>query len=205
MRVKASFTSQLDKLFNLYLKELIEWNKKFNLTAVTDPDEIRIRHFEDSLSVLQAIDLKDQKVLDVGAGAGFPGIPLKIVRPNIKLTLIDSTRKKVEFLNHIIKLLKLDHAEAIWGRAEVLGSDPKYKGKFDVVVSRAVAKLPLLIKYCLPFLRPGGVFVAMKQENVEEETKQARNNLKKLKGKIKDLIKIKAGDIPRSLIVIGKI
>lgn len=205
MPVRAYSTSPLDKLFNLYLQELIEWNKKFNLTAVTDPDEIRIRHFEDSLSILKAIDLKDESVLDVGAGAGFPGIPLKIVRPKIKLTLIDSTRKKVEFLNHIIKVLNLDNTEAVWGRAENLSKDQKYREKFDVVVSRAVAKLPDLVKYCLPFLKPGGLFVAMKQENVKEELDQAKRNLKKLNGKIIDIIKVEVGDVPRSLVVIEKI
>ena len=108
----------MDKLFNLYLQELIEWNKKFNLTAVTDPAEIRVRHFEDSLSVLEAIDLSDQRVVDIGPGAGFPGLPLKIVRPGIKLTLVEATRKKIEFLRHLVEVLNLADVEIIWGRAE---------------------------------------------------------------------------------------
>jgi len=193
-----------DELFETYLQELIEWNKKFNLTAVSDPDEIRVRHFEDSLSVLQAIDLRDQSVLDVGAGAGFPGIPLKILRPEIKLTLIEATRKKVEFLKHLIEILKLDKVEAIWGRAEVLNRNPKYKGKFEVVVSRAVAKLPQLVKYCLPFLRPNGIFIAMKQEDAGAEIKASEAVIKKLKGKLKRILKIKVGEVFRSLIVIEK-
>ncbi|MFA4904911.1 MAG: 16S rRNA (guanine(527)-N(7))-methyltransferase RsmG [Candidatus Margulisiibacteriota bacterium] len=184
----------MDKLFNLYLNELLKWNRKFNLTAITDPEEIKVRHFEDSLSVLQAVELTDQKVVDIGAGAGFPGIPLKIARPNIKLTLIEATRKKVEFLKHLIAALELKDAEAVWGRAEDL---PQYFGKFDVAVARAVAKLPILIKYCLPYLKPGGVFIAQKQDQVEEEAVA-------LKVKYR-IVKVMVGGVKRSLVVIGKL
>ena len=192
----------MDKLFNLYLTELLEWNKKFNLTAVTDPEEIRVRHFEDSLSVLQAIDLVEEKVVDIGAGAGFPGIPLKIVRPRIKLTLIEATRKKVEFLKHLITVLALTEVEVVWGRAEEL---KEYHGKYEVAVSRAVAKLPLLVKYGLPFLKAKGIFIAMKQDAVEEEIEDARKNLSQYKGKIKEIKKVKVGDLVRSLVIIEKI
>ena len=211
MPEKAFFTSRSAKLssvedkFDIYLNELIEWNKKFNLTSVTDPEEIRIRHFEDSLSVLQAIDLKNQKVVDVGAGAGFPGIPLKIVCPGIKLTLIEATRKKVDFLNHIIKILKLDNTEAIWGRAEDLGKDSKYYGKYHVALARAVAKLPDLIKYCLPLLRPNGIFIAMKQDEVEEEVNEAKKALEKFYGTIKEIKKVEVGGVRRSLVIFEKI
>lgn len=184
----------MDKLFNLYLKELLEWNEKFNLTSVTDPEEIKVRHFEDSLSILQAIELVDQKVVDIGAGAGFPGIPLKIVCPHIQLTLIEATRKKVEFLKHLISVLDLKDTEAVWGRAEEL---TQYFGKFDVAVARAVAKLPKLVKYCLPYLRPGGILVAQKQDQVEAEAAA-------LKVKCR-IIKVTVGGIKRSLVVIDKL
>jgi len=194
----------VEEKFDIYLNELIEWNKKFNLTSVTDPEEIRVRHFEDSLSVLQAIDLENEKVVDVGAGAGFPGIPLKIVRPGIKLTLIEATRKKVDFLNHIIKLLQLDNTEAVWGRAEVVSKDSKYYGKYNVALARAVAKLPDLAKYCLPLLRPGGLFIAMKQADVEQEIKEAKKELEKYYGSIKEIKKVEVGGVKRTLVVIEK-
>lgn len=184
----------MDKLFNLYLKELLEWNQKFNLTAITDPEEMKVRHFEDSLSILQAIELSDQKVVDIGAGAGFPGIPLKIVRPQIKLTLIEATRKKVDFLRHLIAVLDLKDTEAVWGRAEELTN---YFGNFDVAVARAVAKLPTLVKYCLPYLKPGGVLVAQKQDQVEEEAAA-------LKVKYR-ILKVTVGGVKRSLVVIDKL
>ncbi|MBI5699651.1 16S rRNA (guanine(527)-N(7))-methyltransferase RsmG [Candidatus Saganbacteria bacterium] len=184
----------MDKLFNLYRKELLEWNQKFNLTAITGPEEIKVRHFEDSLSILQAIDLTDQKVVDIGAGAGFPGIPLKIVRPRIKLTLIEATRKKVEFLKHMISVLDLKDTEAVWGRAEEL---PQYFGKYDVAVSRAVAKLPTLVKYCLPYLKPGGIMIAQKQDQIEEEAAALEVKYR--------IVKVAVGGVKRSLVVIDKL
>ncbi len=194
-----------DKLFNQYLHELLEWNKKFNLTSITDADEIKVRHFEDSLSILSAIELNDEKVVDVGAGAGFPGIPLKIIHPNLKLTLVEAARKKVDFLKHIIETLKLTNTEAIWGRAEEINKKNEYCGKYDVVLSRAVAKLSELAGYCLPFLRSGGLFVAMKQDRVEEEVESAKETLMKLKGAIKEIKKVKVGEIIRSLVVDVKV
>jgi 16S rRNA (guanine527-N7)-methyltransferase len=192
-------------LFDLYLKELVEWNQKFNLTSVTEPQEIQTRHFDDSLSVLEAVDLKNQSVVDIGAGAGFPGIPLKIARPGIKLTLIEATRKKVEFLQHLIKTLGFEGAEAVWGRAETLSEQEKYKEKYDVAVARAVAKLPELVEYCLPFLKPGGLFVAMKQKEASEEIGSAAAALKKYKGTVKEVKTVAVGGIERSLIIIEKI
>jgi len=190
----------LDKLFKLYLDELLEWNKKFNLTAVTDPEEIKTRHFEDSLSILQAVEFSHQSVLDIGPGAGFPGIPLKIVRPKIKLTLLEATRKKCEFLKHIIKVLGLKEAEVVWGRAGQWRSPQQ----FEVVVVRAVAKLPELVKVSLPYLWPGGIMVAMKQAEVEEEVEEARKNIDKFKGRLREIKKVKVGEIVRSLVVIEK-
>ena len=180
----------MDKLFNLYLTELLDWNKKFNLTSITDPGEIKVKHFEDSLSILEAIDLKNEKVLDIGTGAGFPGIPLKIERPDIKLTLIESTKKKTEFLKHIVKILDLKDIEIIWGRA----GEVKL-GRFDVVVARAVAKLPKLAPIALSYLKPGGLLIAQKGPEVEDYA-----------GEIKEIKKIELSNgHKRSLVIIKNI
>ncbi|OGC15403.1 16S rRNA (guanine(527)-N(7))-methyltransferase RsmG [candidate division WOR-1 bacterium RIFOXYC2_FULL_37_10] len=201
--VQCPISNEKEK-FDRYLEELISWNEKFNLTAVKEPKEIRIRHFEDSLSILEAIDLKAQNVVDVGTGAGFPGIPLKIVRPDIKLTLIDSTRKKVDFLNHVIKILKLENVTAVWGRAEELVKKTGYKEHFDVVLARAVAKLSKLLGYTLPFLRQGGFFIAQKQDVVEQELKEAKLQMEKFNATLKGIKKVSVGGITRSLVVIRK-
>lgn len=192
-------------MFEIYLKELLEWNKKFNLTSITDPEEIQIKHFEDSLSILQTIQLTNQSVIDVGAGAGFPGIPLKIVCPGIKLTLVEATKKKVEFLRYIVALLGLKDVKIIWGRAEEIAKD-KREG-FDVALSRAVASLNVLCEYCLPLVKISGLFVAYKEEKVEQEVAEAQNALITLGGKLKEIKKVKLAnsEIVRSLIIIEKV
>lgn len=193
------------KLFEIYLQELLIWNKKFNLTAIDDPQEIRTRHFEDSLSVLQAVDLQSQKVVDIGPGAGFPGIPLKIERPNIKLTLVEATRKKVEFLKHIVSVLNLSDVEVIWGRGEDISKKAVHHMKYDVALARAVAKLPELIGYCVPFLKVGGIFVAQKQDAVEQEIELSAEYFKKYSCRLKEIKKINSAGIKRSLLAIEKI
>lgn len=191
--------------FKIYLKELLEWNKKVNLTAITDPEEIRIKHFEDSLALLKVIQLTDQSIIDVGAGAGFPGLPIKIVCPEIKLTLLEATRKKAEFLKHIVETLSLKDVEIIWGRAEDIAKQKREF--FDIAVSRAVAKLNVLCEYCLPFVKVGGTFAAYKEEKVEEEAEQAINAIELLGGRIKEIKKITLpnSDIVRSLVVMEKV
>ena len=192
------------ELYDTYINELLEWNQKFNLTSITDPAEIKIKHFEDSLTILNAIDLKDQKVIDIGTGAGFPGIPLKIERPELKLTLVEATRKKTEFLKHIVAKLNLRDIEIIWARAEKLNQDPKYTGQFDVVLAKAVAKFDKLIGYALPFLKPGGVFIAQKGPQVEEEIATAQETFKKWGGKTKEIKKLKLSNgNERSLVMVG--
>jgi len=195
---KASCISPLDKRSELYLAELIEWNKKFNLTSITDPEEIRKKHFEDSLLLLQAIQLTNESVADVGAGAGFPGIPLKIACPGIKLTLIDSVKKKVEFMQHMIKTLDLKDAEAVWSRAEDFAA--KNRERFDLAVSRAVAKLNVLCEYCLPLIKVGGFFISYKEEKVEAEVEAAGKAIETLGGKLKEIKKFPL----RSLVIIEK-
>lgn len=186
-------------MFDLYLKELLEWNKKFNLTSITDPEEIRIKHFEDSLAILQVLQLSNQSVIDVGTGAGFPGIPLKIACPEISLTLLEATKKKVEFLKHIVSILKLKNVEIIWGRAEDIAKQKRES--FDLAVSRAVARLNVLCEYCLPLVKIGGLFVAYKEEKVEEEVEEAKNAIAVLGGNLREIKKFPL----RSLVIIDKI
>jgi 16S rRNA (guanine527-N7)-methyltransferase len=195
----------LDKLFEIYLKELLAWNQKFNLTSITDPGEIRLKHFEDSLALLQILKLTDESVVDIGAGAGFPGIPLKIVCPDIKLTLVEATRKKAEFLKHLVAKLTLKEVAVLWGRAEEIAKNKREA--FDLAVSRAVAKLNILSEYCLPFVKIGGQFIAYKEENVEAEVASAQKAIERLGGKIKAIIKVKLpnSDLTRSLVLIEKI
>jgi 16S rRNA (guanine527-N7)-methyltransferase len=192
-------------LFEKYLGELLEWNKKFNLTAITDPTQIRIKHFEDSLSLLQVIPLTNQSLIDVGAGAGFPGIPLKLACPEIRLTLLEATRKKAEFLKHIVSILALKETEVIWGRAEDIAKDRRES--YDLAVARAVAPLNVLCEYCLPLVRVGGLFIAYKEEKVEEELEEAEPAIEILGGALKEIKKVKLpnSDIVRSLVVIKKL
>ncbi len=191
-----------NKLKKFY-KLLIEWNQKINLTRITDEQEVYEKHFYDSLTLSKVVSLKEEKtLLDIGTGAGFPGIVLKICYPNLKITLIDSLLKRVNYLNEIIKELDLKEIEAIHTRAEFYKQENK---KFDIVTSRAVAKLPKLLNYALPFLKKEGIFVAMKA-SVEEEIKESQNILNKKKYKIS---KIETFNLPkekslRNLVVIKR-
>jgi len=189
----------LDKRFDIYLTELVEWNKKFNLTAITDPAAIRQKHFADSLLLLQARQLTSESVVDVGAGAGFPGLPLKLACPDIKLTLLEATKKKVEFLNHLIKVLGLTDTEAVWGRAEEFAL--QHREEFDLAVARAVADLRVLAELCLPLVKVGGRLVAYKEERVDAEVESAGPALELLGGQWRESIKFPA----RSLVIIDKV
>ncbi|MDU2582681.1 MAG: 16S rRNA (guanine(527)-N(7))-methyltransferase RsmG [Anaerococcus hydrogenalis] len=177
----------MDK-FEKYEQMLIETNKKFNLTSIDDPDQIRIKHFEDSLTIKSYIN-DGMKVLDIGSGAGFPGIPLRIEK-NFDLTLIDSVNKKVNFMNQVIDQLDLKNTRAVHVRAEDYAKD--HREEFDMVVSRAVANLSTLSEYALPFLKVGGIFIAMKGPKAEEEYEDAKNALKILGG---ELINIDSMDL----------
>ena len=166
--------------FQRYLNLLISWNKKMNLTAITEPRDICIKHFADSLTVLDTVTLKPRaKVLDVGSGAGFPGLPMKIARDDLQLTIIDSQQKRLTFLEEVLKKINLT-AELLHGRAEDLGREKKLRVKFDLVTARAVAPLNLLCEYCMPFVKMGGAFVAMKGPDVTEELSQAQNAIQTL-------------------------
>lgn len=183
-----------------YIEEIVEWNKKFNLTGLKTFDDIKPKLYDDSLNIAKVIDLsKKIKVIDIGCGAGFPGIPLKIEHPDIELILIDSIAKKIEFVKHIIKTLDLKDTQAVCGRAEDVAKDRREQ--FDLAVSRAVAKLNVLCEYCLPFVKIGGTFVAQKGPDIEEELKAAGHAIDVLGGRLKEKIEVPSG----WLVVIEKI
>ena len=187
--------------FDRYAEMLTERNEKVNLTAITDPDEIRVKHFTDSLAAIELIKT-GATVLDIGSGAGFPGIPLKIARDDISVTLLDSVNKKVAFMNDVIADLGLKNIEAVHARIE----DFPHKGEFDVAVSRAVAELTTLAEYALPFVKVGGTFVAYKSEKAEAEVAAAGNAVALLGGRLREIREVNvAPGLTRRLIVVDKI
>ncbi len=196
---------QIDK-FSQYARLLAEWNEKINLTAITDPEGIVIKHFLDSLSIAQFIPDETKTLIDVGTGAGFPGIPLKIVKENLKVTLLDSLDKRVRFLNEISNNLILKDIVSVHGRAEDFGVDKKYRERFDFVTARAVANLPVLLEYCLPFVNIGGMFIAMKGPDAKKELKESHKALDILGGEIEDVkfFTLPNSDIERYVILIKK-
>ncbi len=166
--------------FNKYYSLLIEWNKKINLTTITDYEDVIKKHFLDSVLLLKVLkkDLFTLKnIIDVGTGAGFPGVPLAIMLPDAKFTLVDSLNKRIQFLNEVIEILEIDNINLIHARAEELGGDANYREKYDICVSRAVAALPLLLEYCSPFIKKEGVLYMYKSVKVEEEIYSAENAL----------------------------
>ena len=169
--------------FVRYYELLVEWNSFMNLTAITDFDEVFKKHFVDSLSLIKVMDLdKEITVIDVGTGAGFPGLCLKIAFPKLKITLLDSLNKRLNFLNTVIDELGLKDITTIHGRAEDIAKKPEYREQFDIAVSRAVANLTTLSEFCLPFVKVGGSFIAYKSEKIEEEKKEAKSAVKILGG-----------------------
>jgi 16S rRNA (guanine527-N7)-methyltransferase len=197
--------------FELYYRELAEWNKKINLTNITDYEDVQVKHFLDSLTVIKAIppgnSLADKSVIDIGTGAGLPGIPLKIVFPDIKLVLLEATAKKVKFLEFIVNKLGLDRVEIVTGRAEDAAHDMQYREKFDLVLSRAVASLPTLVELTLPFCRVSGSFVAQKKGEIESETELASRAISLMGGRLREIITIDLDylDEKRFLVVIDKV
>jgi 16S rRNA (guanine527-N7)-methyltransferase len=167
---------------------LLEWNSKMNLTAITDERDIIIKHFLDSVSCLEfKTDFSGRKVIDVGTGAGFPGVPLKIVKPDIKLTLLDSLKKRTVFLADLMQRLNLE-CEIVHGRAEEMGVNPKYREKYDIVLSRAVASMNILLEYTLPFAKVGGYFICQKGPGVFEEAEEAKKAVEVLGGSIEGIL-----------------
>lgn len=193
-----------------YTKLLLEWNQVMNLTALTSPEDVAVRHFLDSWMMLPLIDelfpdKKGLRLIDVGTGAGFPGLPLKIARPDINLVLLDSLQKRVNFLKQAAAVAGAENVECIHGRAEEAGRRRGYRDSFDIAAARAVASLPELCEYCLPFVRTGGFFIAMKGDS-SEEANQARKAIHLLSGKLEDIkeFTLPGTDMKRSFIVIRK-
>ncbi|RKD31378.1 16S rRNA (guanine(527)-N(7))-methyltransferase RsmG [Thermohalobacter berrensis] len=194
--------------FKLYKQLLKEWNEKINITAITDDKEIDIKHFLDSMTVVKTGYIKEGlKVIDIGTGGGFPGIPVKIIKEDIDLVLLDSLNKRIKFLDDVIFKLDLKNVKTIHGRAEDYGKESQYREQFDIAVSRAVASLNILLEYCLPFVKVGGYFIAMKGPDVEGEINEAQKALEVLGGSLEEKFKI---DIPFSelshtLLIIKKV
>jgi 16S rRNA (guanine527-N7)-methyltransferase len=165
---------QLLATFESYRQELLDWNTRINLTAITDLQDILLKHFLDSLSLLKAYTDSEARLLDIGSGAGFPGLPLKIVRSQWHVALLEATGKKTLFLRHMVETLQLRDVEIIHGRAEELAHKPEYRATFDIVTARAVSALPTLLEYCAPYCRVGGVIVLPKKGDLTEELQQAK-------------------------------
>lgn len=195
---------QLNKFYK-YMEMLITWNEKINLTAIIEPHEIILKHFIDSLTLDKYLK-NNENLVDVGTGAGFPGIPISIVRKDIKITLVDSLNKRLNFLNEVIKELKLENVETVHSRAENLGQDIKYREKFDISTSRAVANLSTLSEYLIPLVKVNGQAICMKAGDAQEEIKNAQNAIKTLGGQVNKIEEfcLPDSDINRTIIIIEK-
>ena len=206
--LNLSITEKQEEQFMQYYELLVEWNKVMNLTGITEFDEVMRKHFLDSLSIVKAIEKKDMlRVLDLGTGAGFPVIPLKIMVPEWDIVLLDSLNKRIKFLNEVIGQLGLQKISTIHGRAEDFARKEEYREKFDLVVSRAVANLSSLSEYCLPYVKQQGIFVSYKASDVEEEVREAKKAVTVLGGNLEKTVEFQLPDtdIDRTLLVIQKI
>ena len=202
-----SLTEEQIGQFIRYYELLIQWNEVMNLTAITDYEEVMKKHFIDSISLIKAYDVhQNVSLIDVWTGAGFPGLSLKIAYPNLQVTLLDSLNKRISFLQTVIDELGLEGVSAIHGRAEDFAKPDKFREKFDLCVSRAVANLTTLSEYCLPFVKVGGKFISYKSEKIEEEKIEAEHAIQILGGKVTDQISfyLPSSDIYRNLFIIDK-
>lgn len=196
------------KQFTDFYEYLVEKNKVMNLTGITEFQEVLVKHFLDSLACVKAVDMsRIKRIMDIGTGAGFPGVPLKIAFPHLEACLLDSLKKRVNFLEETFQMLKLENITAIHGRAEEYAKNKQYRETYDLCVSRAVSNLATLSEYCLPYVKTGGYFISYKSGTVQEEVEQAQKAVKILGGKIQDIVYFQLPDseIQRSLVVIEKI
>jgi len=196
--------NNLEKFYE-YMNMLLDWNKKINLTAITEPEDIILKHFIDSITINKYI-LESQKIIDIGTGAGFPGIPLKILNDKEDFTLVDSLNKRILFLDEVKDKLKLENVRCLHARVEDLSQNKEFREKFDIITSRAVARLNILVEYMLPFIKIGGKGICMKGPDIENEINEAEKAIKILGGKIIDIEKIVLPDtnIERNIIIIEK-
>ncbi|MBM6949155.1 16S rRNA (guanine(527)-N(7))-methyltransferase RsmG [Mordavella massiliensis] len=203
-----TLTDEMQRQFDRYFELLVEWNKVMNLTGITDYDEVNEKHFLDSLAVVRVLDLSGtDRVIDIGTGAGFPGIPLKIVFPHLHVTLLDSLNKRIRFLGHVAEELQLADVELLHGRAEDFAKKKEYRETYDLCVSRAVANLATLSEYCLPYVKENGYFIPYKSGEIEEELDASKKAVSLLGGKIETVEKftLPGTDIGRSLVKIRKV
>jgi 16S rRNA (guanine527-N7)-methyltransferase len=204
----VDLTPEIQRAFSLYADHLLAWNKNINLTAITDPQAIEMRHFLDSLTVIRAISFqRSQRVIDVGTGAGFPGLPLRLVYPFIDLTLLEATAKKTAFLEHIVNVLKLGNVHVLNTRAEDAGQTLTTREQYDLVLARAVAHMSVLAEYLLPLCKVGGRCVALKGESAAAEVQQAESALRILGGHVEKVIRVELPQVTEThhLVVIEKI
>lgn len=189
--------------FDIYLNELLEWNQKFNLTAIRDIEGIQVKHFLDSLSVVRAFPeaFVPQSMIDIGTGAGFPGIPLKILFPDARLTLVESIKKKAGFCVHMVDILGLKNVVISSSRAEEIGQDPAHRGQYQLALARAVAKMPVLAEYLLPLVELGGLVVMQKSFRAHEEAEISRNAIRLMGGKLVDILPVKLPGVEERFLV----
>lgn len=178
--LSIELTDEMLEKFQTYFDFLLETNKSLNLTAITEMKDVVLKHFVDSISVVSYFDLKDKKVIDVGTGAGFPGIPLAILNPDTEFVLADSLKKRLHFIDQVTEKCDLKNVTTVHGRAEDLGQDTMYRERFDYCVSRAVASLPVLLELCIPFVKQNGYFVSYKSETLQQELGQAKHAMQEL-------------------------
>lgn len=206
--MSLNYEKDVYEKFELYTNYLLEYNENVNLTAITQKDDIYIKHYLDSLSVLKCFDIKENaKLIDVGSGAGFPSIPVKILRQDLDMTLVDSLNKRIVFLQNLIQKLGLQSINPIHSRAEELANDKNYRQAYDICLSRAVANMSTLLEYCTPFIKKGGYLLCLKGQNVDEEISQSKNAVKKLNCKIVDKkeVNLPFSDLKHNIVIVEKI